>query len=174
PRRGSDPSAPPPPPPTCPFTISAPHTITSWGFFNWQVDGLTISNTVLSSEMDFFPGPPNDFPASPGFTQVTIAIPSQCPARVVHEIHGNIAVEVQAINADCGHASIIAQIIDQNGNNIASATLNELGLGQINMPVKGSFSTPLSVTSFTLQFFLNPFHCNPGSSQVVSWSLAMS
>lgn len=180
---GDPPPPPPPPSPsptptptpaTCPFSINVPETNTSWGFFNWQVDGLTVDRIVLSSEMDFFPGPPDDFPANPGFTQVTITIPSQCAARVVHEVHGNVALEVQAIGPDCGHASIIAQILDQNGNNLASATLNELGLGQLNIPIKGTFSTPLSVTAFQLQFFLNAFHCDTGGSQVVSWSLSMS
>ena len=163
------PPPPPPPPPSCPQGINIPETNTSWGFYNWQVDGLQLNTTMLTSEMDFA-STPNDFPGRPGFTQITINIPSACAARQVHEVHGNVALEVQPIDSCLQNASAIAQVVDQNGNNIASGFLLHLGSGEVNIKVKGKLSTPLSVRAFTLQFFLNV----PCRSQVVSWSLAMS
>jgi hypothetical protein len=160
---GGDPPPPPPPPPpaTCPTGINPGVTNTPWGFYFWQVD-LNPQTTTLTSEMDFVSNPG-------GLVQIPIPATGSLPcAATVHEIHGNVTLEVQQ-GGSCSFNSIGAQVLDQNGNAIASVSLMQFGPSSTNIPIKGTFSTPLSVTQFVLQFNLNP-----GCVSVLNWSLAMS
>ena len=67
------------------------------------------------------------------------------------------------------NGSIIAQLVDQNNNAIAAVKLQQFGPGTTNVPINGTFSAPLSVTSFTIQYFVDL--CGP---QTVAFSLVMS
>ena len=165
-------------PPPSPTPTTTPSTLVctnhggtgglQWGFYNWQWD-VNPATTHFDSEMDFT-ATPDDFPATPGFTQVSVfQASSSCPAIKVHEVHG--VVNVATLNSgSCAQVSMITHLLDQNGNAIGSAFVAELGPGTVNLPFKGSFFTPLSVTSLTLQFFL----LAPCGGQVVSWSVTMS
>jgi hypothetical protein len=160
---GIDPPPPPPPPPpvTCPTSIAGSNPSTGWGFYNWQVD-LKPSTTTLGSETDFSSNPG-------GLVRIAVPTTGSLPCTVtVHEIHGNVALEAQQ-GGSCSVNSIVAQVLDQNGNAIAGSSLIVFGPGHTNVPIKGTFTTPLSVTSFSLVYSLSP-----GCVSVLSWDLVMS
>jgi hypothetical protein len=140
----------------CPGSTQLPTTNTSWGYYQWQVDQLGVT-TVFTSE--------TGITTAPGLVQVSVNIP--CPTTI-HEIHGNFAYAVWQ-SGTCGEGSIIAQVLDQNGNAIAVANIVQFGKSSIDIPIKGTFATPLSVTSLEMQFYIPS--CG---SQTASWSIAMS
>lgn len=156
---GGDPPPPPPPPPpvTCPGSTSSNGVInTSYGYHQWQVDQLG-SVTTFTSE--------SGFSTPPGY--VTVPVTLAC-AVTIHEIHGNFSFGVFQ-GGTCGTGSIIAQVLDQNGNALTSLDVIQFGQSSVNLSVKGSFATPLSVTGLRMAFFVN--QCG---AQVASWSLSMS
>jgi hypothetical protein len=138
-----------------------------FGSISWQIDRAPVTTTVhavagVNSQAP--PAPqPNFFQA-----QATPASPF-----TVHEIHGNFALVAfnpfDGTIGSCGNGSIVAQILDQNGNAIAAVKLQVLGPGTTNVPITGTFSTPLSVTSLFLQYDVDL--CGP---QTVTLSLVMS
>jgi hypothetical protein len=162
------PPPPPPPPPTCPLNnnlgpgtkVPAP-----WGFYFWQL-GMFSQVANLSTEMDFDTNPG-------GLVQIPIPASGSLPCTmIVHEIHGTLALEDQGLHdhPTCGgFNSMVATIVDQNGNTIATGSLMQGGTSSANISVNGKFNTPLSVTSLMLNFSLSP-----GCNSVLSWQLAMS
>lgn len=131
----------------------------SYGGYNWQVDQAPTTTTFTST--------------------VSIStIPSPNPAQAigvnishsttVHEVHGTISLAVWQ-SGSCGNGSVIVQLRDQNLNVIAGAKLQVFGVGSTNLPVSGTFSTPLSVTSLQLQVFADM--CG---AQTISAALVMN
>jgi hypothetical protein len=129
---------------------------TSWGGYNWQVDRAPITALI---------GATASFSTPPGLVQIPITIASPV---TVHEVHGNMTL-VTNQSGTCGNGSIIAQLLDQSGNAIAAVKLQQFGIGSTNVPITGTFTTPLSVTSFTIQYYVDL--CG---SQVVTFSLVVS
>lgn len=129
---------------------------TSWGGWNWQVDRAAITTTITGTA---------SFNTPPGLVQIPVNIAS---SATVHEVHGNMSLATWQ-SGTCGNGSIIAQIRDQNGNAIAAVKLQQFGQGSTNVPINGTFTTPLSVTSLQIQYFVDL--CGP---QTVSFSLVMS
>lgn len=159
---------PTPPPPTCPFnnTLNSGRVpVPAWGFYFWQI-GLWPQAANLSSEMDFTNNPG-------GLVRIPIPATGSLPCPItVHEIHGTVALEAQGAvpgNPTCTFSSMVAQILDQNGNTIAQGSLTRFGRSSANVSIKGRFSTPLTVTSLMLNFNLNP-----GCNSVLSWQLVMN
>ena len=144
-----------------PFFNSHPSNDPPWGFYNWQVD-MNSKTASLKSEMDFT--------TNPG-SAVRIPIPATgslaCPFTV-HEIHGTVVIEAQQAGA-CSVNSMLAEVLDQSGNAIAAANLLQFGPSSSNIPIKATYSNPLSVSSLVLVFNLNP-----GCVSVLSWNLTMS
>jgi len=134
---------------------------TSWGNFQWQVDRAPVTTTIIAVAGFFTPS--NFFS-----TTANVASPF-----TVHEVHGNFALVTWPIwtgdPSSCGNGSIIAQLRDQNNNTIAAVKLQVLGTGTTNVPITGTFSTPLSVTELHLNYFVDL--CG---AQTVSFSLVMS
>ena len=135
----------------------------SFGNFSWQVDRAPIT-TTLNATAGFNTPPPNNLFS----TNATVASPF-----TVHEVHGTFTLTTwntwNGSTSSCGNGSIIVQVLDQNSNAIASMKLQVLGPNTTNVPIEGTFSTPLSVTGLTLQF--NVDQCGP---QTISLSLVMS
>ncbi len=151
------PMATPTPTPTpCPGSTTAGPINTSYGYYQWQVDQLG-ATTTFDSE--------TGFSTPPGLVQIPINL--ACPLTV-HEVHGNVSFGVFQ-SGTCGTGSMIAQILDQSGNAIAVANIIQFGISSANVSIKGTFATPLSVTSMTMQFYDG--QCG---SQVASWSLSLS
>jgi hypothetical protein len=149
---------------TCPAHISFnshPSNDPPWGFYNWQVD-MNSNTAGLMSEMDFT--------TNPG-AAVRIPIPATgslaCPFTV-HEVHGTVVIEAQQ-GGSCSVNSMLAEVLDQNGNAIAAANLLQFGPSSSNIPIKATYSNPLSVSSLVLSFNLSP-----GCVSVLSWNLIMS
>lgn len=164
---GGDPPPPPPPPPpapTCPAHIaggSSTNGAVPWGFYNWQVD-MNPNTATLGSEMDFSTSPG-------GLVRIPIPATGSLPCPfTVHEVHGTVVIEAQQ-GGSCSANSMVAQVLDQSGNAIAAASLIQFGPSSSNIPIRATFSTPLSVSSFVLLFSLNP-----GCVSVLSWDLVMS
>ena len=136
---------------------------TSFGNFSWQVDRAPITTTLNATAGFNTPPPGNLFT-----TNVNVASPF-----TIHEIHGTFTLVTwnawTGSQSSCGNGSIIVQVIDQNGNAIASIKLQVLGPNTTNVPIEGTFSTPLSVTAMQLQF--NVDQCGP---QTISLALVMS
>jgi hypothetical protein len=134
---------------------------TSWGNFLWQVDRAPVTTSITA--VAGFNTPPNLFS-----TPVNVASPF-----TVHEVHGNFTLVTwpawNGNNSSCGNGSIIAQLRDQSNNTIAAVKLQVLGTGTTNVPITGTFSTPLSVTSLQLVYFVDL--CG---AQTVSFALVMS
>lgn len=141
---------------TCPGSTSLPTTNTSWGYYQWQVDQLAGTTTLTTETGSNTP---------PGLLQIPVSM--ACPATI-HEIHGNFAYSVWQ-SGTCGEGSILAEVLDQNGNVIAVADIVQFGKSSIDIPIKGVFTTPLSVTAMTIQFYIPS--CGV---QTASWSLVMS
>jgi hypothetical protein len=91
----------------------------------------------------------------------------------VHEVHGTFTLATWSTwngsASSCGNGSIVAQVLDQNGNAIAAVKLQVLGPGTTNVPITGTFATPLSVTSLALQWDVDL--CG---AQTVAYTLVMS
>jgi hypothetical protein len=136
---------------------------TSFGNFSWQVDRAPIT-TIINAVAGFNVQPPGNLFQTP----VSVASPF-----TLHELHGNFALATWSTwngnPSSCGNGSINAQILDQNGNILAGVKLQVLGPSTTNVPIEGTFSTPLSVTSLTLQY--NVDLCG---AQTVSLALVMS
>ena len=134
---------------------------TSWGNFLWQVDRAPVTTTITAVAGFFTPS--NFFS-----TTANVASPF-----TVHEVHGNFALVTWPTwtgdASSCGNGSIIAQLRDQNNNTIAAVKLQVLGPGTTNVPITGTFGTPLSVTELHLSYFVDL--CG---AQTVSFSLVMS
>jgi hypothetical protein len=129
---------------------------TSWGGWNWQADRAPITTTVTGSA---------SFNTPPGLVQIPVTLAS---GTTVHEVHGNFTLATWQ-SGTCGNGSIIAQLRDQSGNAIAAVKLQQFGPGTTNVPINGTFSTPFSVTSLQIQYFVDL--CG---AQTVSFSLVMS
>jgi hypothetical protein len=160
---GGDPPPPPPPPVTCPTSINSGSTAvnTTWGFYNWQVDMMPVTAT-LGVEFDF-----NSTPT--GLVSIPVPASGNLPCAItVHEIHGTVVLEAQQ-GGSCRVNSMVAQVQDQNGNVLAAASLIQFGPSSANVPLKGTFSTPLSVSSFVLTVSVSP-----GCQSGLSWDLVMS
>jgi hypothetical protein len=89
-------------------------------------------------------------------------------STVVHEVHGNITLAVWQ-SGSCGNGSVIVQLRDQNLNVIAGVKLQVFGVGSSNLPISGTFPTPLTVTSLQLQVFAD--ECG---AQTVTAALVMN
>jgi hypothetical protein len=139
---------------------------TSFGNFSWQVDRAPITTTI--NAVAGFNTPPPGPPAGLFTTPVSVASPF-----TLHELHGNFALATwptwNGNPSSCGNGSIIAQVLDQNGNTLAAVKLQVLGPSTTNVPIEGTFSTPLSITSLTLQYDVDL--CG---AQTVSLALVMS
>jgi hypothetical protein len=129
---------------------------TSWGGYNWQVDRAPITATI---------GATATFNTPPGLVQIPVTIASPV---TVHEVHGNMTLATNQ-SGTCGTGSIIAQVLDQHANVIAAVKLQQFGIGSTNVPIEGTFTTPLSVTSLTVQYYVDL--CG---SQVVTFELTVS
>ena len=129
---------------------------TSWGNYGWQVDQAPVTTTFTSIA---------GFNTPPGLVQIPVSLSH---ATTVHEVHGNFSLATWA-GGTCGNGSIIAQVLDQNLNAIAAMKLQVFGPGTTNVPITGTFTTPLPVTSLLLQYFVDL--CG---AQTVSVSLVMN
>ena len=137
-------------------TSTSASATTSWGGWNWQADRAPITTTVTGT---------GNFNTPPGLVQIPVTLAS---GTTVHEVHGNFALATWQ-SGTCGNGSIIAQLRDQNGNAIAAVKLQQFGPGTTNVPINGTFSTPFTVTSLQIQYFVDL--CGP---QTVSFSLVMN
>lgn len=138
---------------------------TSFGNYSWQVDRAPVT-TTLSAVAGFSSPPPGGFFQPP---LVNVASPF-----TVHEVHGTFSLVTFNTfdpnnSSSCGNGSIVAQVLDQNGNAIAAVKLQVLGPGTTNVPITGTFTTPLSVSQLALQYDVDL--CGP---QTVTFSLVMS
>lgn len=134
----------------------------SSGPYNWQLDQAPLTTTFVSETgfctgIGFFQIPQSGHP--------TITLPS---ARTIHEVHGNYAFAVWN-GGTCNNGSIIAKLLDQNGNEIASVKLEQFGVATVNVPFNATFPTGLTVTSLTEQFYAD--QC---PTLTFSWSLVMN
>ena len=165
---------PPPPPPTptptptptpapCPTSKGSGRVPTSWGMYFWQVD-LEPKTTTFSSEVDFSTNPG-------GLVSIQVPATGSLPCTVtVHRLHGSLVILAQQLNGgSCTANSILAQLLDQNGNALVSGTLSQFAPSQSDLPVKATFNVPLTVSSFTLQL-----NISPGCISGLSWQLVMS
>jgi hypothetical protein len=115
----------------------------SFGNFSWQIDRAPIT-TTLNAVAGFNTQPPNNF-----FQVQT----NQASAFTVHEVHGTLSItEFTSYTGTCGQGSDIVQVLDQNSNAIISIKLQVLGPGTANIPIEGTFSTPLSVSQMFIQY----------------------
>lgn len=130
---------------------------TSWGSYSWQVDQAPVTTTITSTF---------GFSTPPGLVQIPVNIPA---ATTVHEVHGNITIIAWQGGSTCNQASIIGELRDQNGNVVAGVKLQQFGPASANVPIVGTFSTPLSVASLQLQLFVDL--CG---AQTLSMALVMS
>ena len=130
-------------------------------YSGWQVDHGTIT-TTLTSETGFAVVPPNGF--NPLQVSVTLPAPT-----TIHEVHGNVTFTVWSTSS-CSVGSVIAQVRNQNGNNVASVNLEDITSNSSDdLPIKGTFPNGLSITSLELQTFSS--QCG---AVTLSWSLVMS
>jgi hypothetical protein len=138
-------------------------TTTSFGSFTYQVDRAPITTTL--SAYAGFNSPPGFFAP---WTSLNVASPF-----TVHEVHGTFSLVTfnafDGTTGSCGNGSVVAQVLDQNGNAIAAVKLQVLGPGTTNVPITGTFVTPLSVSSLVLQYDVDL--CGP---QTITLSLVMS
>lgn len=134
----------------------------SSGPYNWQLDQAPLT-TTFSSETGFCTG--IGFFQIPEAGKTTITLPA---ARTIHEVHGNYALAVWN-GGSCNVGSIIAKILDQNGDQIASVKLEQFGVATINVPFNATFPSGLTVTSLTQQFYAD--QC---PTLTFSWSLVMN
>ena len=139
---------------TCPSSNSGP--------YNWQLDQAPLT-TTFSSETGFCTG--IGFFQIPQASHPTITFPA---ARTIHEVHGNYAFAVWN-GGTCNNGSIVAKMLDQNGNQIASVKLEQFGVATINLPFNATFPSGLTVTSLTQQFYVD--QC---PQLTFSWSLVMN
>lgn len=140
-------------------TSNGGNVFPSWGYYSWQVDHGTIT-TTLTTETGYSVAPPG------GGWQTPVTIPA---ATTIHEVHGNVAFTVWATSS-CPVGSIIAQVRDQNGNNVASVYLEDVTNNTSNdIPIKGTFPSGLSITSLQLSTYSS--QCG---ALTLSWSLVMS
>jgi hypothetical protein len=134
---------------------------TAWGNYSWQLDQAPVTTTITAIA---------GFNTPPGLVQIPVSLPA---GTTIHEVHGNFSLATWSAwdgsSGSCGNGSIIAQLRDQNGNAIAAVKLNVLGTGTTNIPITGTFTTPLSVTSLQIQYFVDL--CG---AQTVSFTLVMS
>jgi len=138
---------------TCPSSGSGP--------YNWQLDQAPLT-TTFASETGFCTG--IGFFQIPEAGHQTITFPA---ARTIHEVHGNYAFAVWN-GGTCNNGSIIAKIMDQNGNQLASVKLQQFGVATVNVPFNATFPSGLTVTSLTQQFYAD--QC---PMLTFSWSLVM-
>jgi len=138
---------------TCPSSGNGP--------YNWQLDQAPLT-TTFASETGFCTG--IGFFQIPEAGHQTITLPA---ARTIHEVHGNYAFAVWN-GGTCSNGSIIAKILNQNGDQIASVKLEQFGVATINVPFNATFPSGLTVTSLTEQFYAD--QC---PTLTFSWSLVM-
>jgi len=139
---------------TCPSSGNGP--------YNWQLDQAPLT-TTFSSETGFCTG--LGFFQIPEAGHPTITLPA---ARTIHEVHGNYAFAVWN-GGTCNNGSIIAKILDQNNNQIASVKLEQFGVATVDVPFNATFPSGLTVTSLTEQFYAD--QC---PALTFSWSLVMN
>jgi len=121
------------------------------------VDQATVTTTI-NAEAGF-----NTPPGIP--VQVAVNLPA---GTTIHEIHGNFSLAVWQ-GGSCGNGSIIAQLRDQNGNALAAVKLQQFGPSTVNVPISGTFSTGVAITSLQIQYFVDL--CG---AQTVDLSLVMN
>jgi hypothetical protein len=131
----------------------------SYGGYNWQVDQATSTSTFTATVS--IGTIPNPNPAQ----QIPVNIHN---STTVHEVHGNISLAVWQ-SGTCGNGSVIVQLRDNNLNVIAGAKLQQFGVGSANLPISGTFPTPLTVKSLQLQVFAD--ECG---AQTISAGLVMN
>lgn len=129
---------------------------TSWGYYIWQADygGET---TALLSETGI------SKPAGVVRTPVTI------PAAVtIDELHGDVSFTIWKA-AGCRNGSAVAQVLDQDGNVLATVSLTERSPSSTTLPISTKFGSPRHITALQLQ--TSTAQC---SAVTLSWSLVMS
>lgn len=138
-------------------------------YAGYQVDQGTQTSgspgtTSLLTETGLDVAPPG------GLLQVPIPSTSLLVGpKTIHEVHGNVAFVVWSPSS-CAVGSIIAQVLNQDGDSIASVFLEGLTTNSSdNVPIKGTFPSGLAVSALTLQTFSS--QCGPVT---LSWSLVMS
>jgi hypothetical protein len=140
-------------------TSSGGNVFTSWGYYSWQVDQGTLT-TTLTTETGFSTAPPG------GGYQIAVNTPA---SRTIHEVHGNVSFTVWSTSS-CSVGTMIAQVRDQSGNNVASVNLEDITNNASNdIPIKGTFPSGLSITSLQLTSYNS--QCG---AITLSWSLVMS
>ena len=137
----------------------------SWGYYGWQVDQGTLT-TRLTTEMGFN--------TSASGTTIQVHVQPIPAARTIHEVHGNVTLTVwpPASGQSCATGTLIAQVRDQSGNSVASVYLQDFTAGygsSDDIPIKGTFPSGLSITSFQFQSYSS--QCG---ALTLSWDLAMS
>jgi hypothetical protein len=155
---------PTPTPATCPTNIGSNGPIfTSWGMYFWQVD-LARTTATFSSEVDFTTNPG-------GLVSIRIPGTGSLPCNItVHRLHGSLVLEAQQQNGgSCTANSIVAQVLDQNGNALASGSLAQFAPSQSDLLMRATFNSPLTVSNFILQL-----NINPGCISGLSWQLVMN
>jgi hypothetical protein len=128
----------------------------SYGYYTWQVDEGTVTTTLT---------PEIGFNSAPGTVTIGVSIPSK---TTIHEFHGNAQLDVGSASSEC---DIIAKVLDQSSNVIATVALQEFG-GSVNIPIKGTIasSSGLSITALQLQFY----NGSCGGTVTFGWGLVLS
>jgi len=155
---------PTPTPPSCTGLSSNGPIFTSWGKYFWQVDLSGHQTATFSTEVDFDTNPG-------GLVSLRIPTTGSLPCTItVHRLHGSFVIEAQQLGGgSCTANSYLAQVLDQNGNVLASGTLAQFAPSHSDLPIKASFSTPLTVSNFIVQVSVSP-GCDSG----ISWQLVMN
>jgi hypothetical protein len=142
----------------------------SWGSYTWQVTQATATTFVLNAT---FKTPPDGVDIPSAATAPRKPMPITLPAATrVHEVHGKITLTVPESATPTGstpmNGSIIAQLVGPDNNVIASVKMQQFGPGIATLPISGTFSTALSVSSLYVVFYVDL----PGV-QIVNMSLTM-
>ena len=102
-----------------------------------------------------------------GYNPVPIYLPNIPSVPKIHEVHGNVTITGVGASTD---TSIIAELRTDKGDIIVSVKLDYIGNGTLTVPISGTFSTPLQVTS---NLSWNCYVDNPGN-QAVNMALVMN
>ena len=134
------------------------------GGWSWQADQAPVTTTVTGQAA--FNLPQN--PVAGCLVQVPVTLTH---GTTVHEVHGNMSVTAfNSFSGGCGNGSVVVQLRDATTLNvIAAMKLGVLGPNSTNVPITATLPTPLTVSAFQFQFFVDL--CGP---QTISLSLVMS
>lgn len=128
----------------------------SWGYYVWQAD---------------YGGPTTSLVSETGISKAagSVGIPITIPAAVtIGEVHGDVSFTVWQAPS-CSNGSVVAQVRDQDGNVLATATLTGRSPSSTTRPISVTFESPRHITALQLQ--TSTAQC---SALTVSWSLVMS